>query len=94
MKLASYGDILMKSENISKLVGMLDIKPTTQQADLEPSPHATKIDSREMMMFRCQPETRKALKLLAIELDSTVQELVMKQVNKLLSDNGKPGEWK
>jgi hypothetical protein len=45
-------------------------------------------------MFRCQPETRKALKLLAIELDSTVQELVMKQVNKLLSDNGKPGEWK
>jgi hypothetical protein len=40
---------------------------------------------REQIVFRCMPETRKALKLHAINHGTTVQDLLMRQVNDILN---------
>jgi predicted HicB family RNase H-like nuclease len=63
-------------------LGLLGNRLATKQPS-EPAP--TK-DMREQVMFRCSAETRKALKLLALQQDTTVQELLSQQVSKLLKE--------
>jgi predicted HicB family RNase H-like nuclease len=52
----------------------------------QPASEPASKDTREQVMFRCSAETRKALKLLALQQDTTVQELLSQQVSKLLAD--------
>jgi len=61
-----------------------------QQAGTTASRRKTQPDGRKGILVRARPEAWKALKLVALDQDKTLQDVMIEAINDVLQKHGKP----
>lgn len=87
MSLASLGDKLAKKPGVEPSV------ISTPQLEPEAGGEAVKGragDGRKGILVRAKPEAWKALKIVAIDREITLQDLMVEAINDVLTKHGKP----
>jgi hypothetical protein len=87
-----------KPGSLSSLGSRLQQKPAAAVAEPEPrqvdavpsARRSTQPDGRRGILVRARPEAWKALKLVALDLEMTLQDLMVEAINDVLTKHGRP----